>query len=84
MFIISKQEDGNFTLICKVYSEERHSHEMIYSARNITWDTVASLVQQGLTVESDIDMASDLLRLTNIPAVINDDGTLKADLTGTA
>ena len=69
---------NTYTITCYFYISEVNFYSFLYSAKNIPFDFMASLLQGRLKKADDIDWIPAIVGLANQPAIVGDNGELRA------
>lgn len=79
MFKITKGSiDGTFDMVCYNYISEANFYTFLYSIRNKSFDMLADILQGRLKDADDLDWIIPIVSFTNQPAIIGEDGILRA------
>ncbi len=79
MFKITKGSvSDTYTIECYFYIRGTNFYSFLYSAKNISFDILANLLQGRLKYTDDLKWIVPIVSLTNQPAIIGEDGVLRA------
>lgn len=76
--IVKGSQEDTYSVSCYNYISECNFYTFLYSAKDISLDTLASLLQGRMKDIGDLEWVPDIVKYTNQPAIIGTDGSLRA------